>query len=120
MLFFGGLPGLLVYRANPQDRKALVPFVIPQAIYHLLSLLSLFSTFLSLNFPVFGPAQSVLPVFMGSLFNQLLKTYRVRLWICNMAIHLVLYVWCVVWIVRVQETGGIPGFKLEKEKSKKE
>ncbi|KAJ3296386.1 hypothetical protein HDU79_006865 [Rhizoclosmatium sp. JEL0117] len=115
MLSFAGLPAILVYVYSPKDRKALLPIAIPMAIYHLFHLIVLFSSFVG-DTPVLGPAQSALPVVIGNLLNELVKTYRIRLWIANALVHFVLYVWHVVWIIRVQETGGIPGMKLVKEK----
>ncbi|KAJ3083504.1 hypothetical protein BCR33DRAFT_722082 [Rhizoclosmatium globosum] len=120
MLFFVGLPGLLLFRASPNDRKAVLPVAISMAIYHLYSLLMLFSSFLNEQVPTMGPAQAALPVFIGNLLNELAKTYRIRLWIANTLTHFILYVWHVIWIVRVTETGGIPGHKLSNAKAKKE
>ncbi|KAI9350212.1 hypothetical protein BDR26DRAFT_852031 [Obelidium mucronatum] len=116
MLFFIGLPGLFIYRNNGQDRKYYVPVAIPYALYHLFNLLNLFSSFLIEEVPTFGPAQGVLPPIIGSLLNQLVKTYRIRLWIVTALTHFVLYVWYIIWVVRVQESGGIPGHRLVKSK----
>ncbi|KAJ3066860.1 hypothetical protein HDU98_009896, partial [Podochytrium sp. JEL0797] len=120
MFFFVGLPFLLIWKNSPTDRKSFLPVAIPMAMFHLYSMLILFSTFLTEVRPTLGPAKEILPVLIGELLNQMAETYRIRLWIANAVSHLVFYVWFLIWIVRVQETGGIPGFKLSAEKSKKE
>ncbi|KAI8823295.1 hypothetical protein BJ741DRAFT_634506 [Chytriomyces cf. hyalinus JEL632] len=143
MLCFAGLPALLVYFYNPSDRKSVLPLVwlsfffsfpgcllsdfacrslqaFPAAIYHMYHLLLLFSTFLTTDIPVLGPSESAVPTFLITILNEAIKTYRVRLWFCNAFVHLPMYLWYVVWIVRVQETGGVPGYRLVNNKSKKE
>jgi hypothetical protein len=86
-------------------------------MYHLLML---FSTFLTNEVPVLGPSESAVPTILITILNEAIKTYRVRLWFCNAFVHLPMYLWYVVWIVRVQETGGVPGYRLVNSKSKKE
>ncbi|KAJ3246959.1 hypothetical protein HDU78_005821 [Chytriomyces hyalinus] len=144
MLCFAGLPALLVYFYNPSDRKSVLPLVwlsffpsprlssylifachssfqaFPAAIYHMYHLLMLFSTFLTTDIPVLGPSETAVPTFLITILNEAIKTYRVRLWFCNAFVHLPMYLWYVVWIVRVQETGGVPGYRLVNNKSKKE
>ncbi|KAJ3399753.1 hypothetical protein CcCBS67573_g02671 [Chytriomyces confervae] len=120
MLCFAGLPALLVYFYNPTDRKSVLPLALPAAMYHMYHLLMLFSTFLTNEIPVLGPSETAVPTILITILNEAIKTYRVRLWFCNAFVHLPMYLWYVVWIVRVQETGGVPGYRLVNSKSKKE
>ncbi|KAI8620959.1 hypothetical protein BC830DRAFT_1164130 [Chytriomyces sp. MP71] len=120
MLCFAGIPGLLVAYYKPNDRKSVLPMAFPAAAYHLYHLLVLYSSFLNMEGAVLGPSESVVPVMFVAVLNELVKTYRVRLWILNSAVHFFIYVWYVIWIVRVQETGGVPGFKRSTAKGKTE
>ncbi|KAJ3061098.1 hypothetical protein HDU98_002997 [Podochytrium sp. JEL0797] len=110
MLCFAGLPSLLTYFYAPKNRTALLALAIPTALYHLMHLVLLFSSFNG-SVPLFGPSESVVPLFVREQILEQVPSYRVGVWILNASVHVVLYVWSVVWIMGVR--GGAPKVKRE-------